>query len=92
MKKHELIESFADYADLSKAESARQLEWLFGKIMEEAENDAEGVSLPLLGKLKVVNTKERSGVTRGVAWTKPAGKKFRLQLGAFARDWFNNKE
>jgi nucleoid DNA-binding protein len=58
---------------------------LFAKIVEAAKNDGE-VVLPGLGKLKLVETAPRSGVTNGVKWEKPAGKTIKLRLSSTIKE------
>lgn len=85
MNKAELIEAVAGKLEVSKAEAGRTVETVIGTIIEGTLADGEGV-IPGLGKLKVVDTAPRSGVSRlgGVEkpWTVPAGKKIKLSLSS----------
>ena len=92
MNKGELIEAFADHANLSRAEAGRQIDWLVTKIMTAAVENEAGAVIPGLGKLKVVETKARTGQVRtgskaGETWTKAAGKKFKLVASTSAKDF-----
>lgn len=92
MTKGELIEAFADHANLSRAEAGRQIDWLVTKIMSAAVENSDGATIPGLGKLKVVETKSRTGkVTMGEkageTWSKPAGKKFKLLVSSAAKNF-----
>jgi len=83
MNKAELIEAVADKLEVSKAEAGRTVETVIGTIIEGTVNDGEA-TIPGLGKLKVVDTAARSGVSKigGVekAWTKDAGHTIKLRL------------
>jgi nucleoid DNA-binding protein len=94
MNKAELIASFADHAGISQAEAGRQIDWIVTQIMTSATENADGATIPGLGKLKVKTTKAREGVVqfgadKGKKWVKPAGKKFTLTVAKSANDFLN---
>ena len=72
-------------AKMSKKASKELTESIFEKIFKGVKGDGE-VVLPKLGKLKIAETKERSGVSKGVKWKKPAGRTIRLRLSKRAKE------
>jgi len=82
MNKAELIEAVAGKLEVSKAEAGRVVETVIGTVIEGAV--AGECVVPGLGKLKVVDTAARSGVSKlggaEKAWSTPAGKKIKLSL------------
>ena len=88
MNKTQLIESVAAKQEVSKAEATRIIEGVFETIKEGLANGE--VTLPGIGKLVVVETAARSGVSklRGEekAWSKPAGKTIKLRLSKAGKE------
>ena len=74
----EVVES-ATGAKVTKIKAKEIADTIFEKIVEGVKADSEAV-LPGIGKLKLVETAPRSGVTNGVKWEKPAGKTIKLRL------------
>jgi len=64
---------------LTKAKAKEITDAIFEKIVEGVKADGEAV-LPGIGKLKLVDTAPRSGITNGVKWEKCAGKTIKLRL------------
>lgn len=85
MNKAGLIEAVASKMEVSKAEAGRTVETVIGTILEGTVKDGE-TTIPGLGKLKVVDTAARSGVSKigGIekAWTKEASQTIKLRLSA----------
>ena len=83
MNKAELIASVAGKMEVSKAEAGRTVDTVISALLEGTVKDGEA-TIPGLGKLKVVDTAARSGVSKigGVekAWTKDAGQTVKLRL------------
>lgn len=79
MNKTELIASVATKLDISKAKAGETLESIF-EVITSAVVETGEVTLPKLGKLKMVDVAESKGVAMGKAWTKPAHKKIKLKL------------
>ena len=83
MNKAELIAAVAGKLEVSKAEAGRVIETVVGTVIDGAVASGESV-IPGLGKIKVVNTAARSGVSRlggdEKPWSVPAGKKIKLSL------------
>ena len=83
MNKAELIEAVAEKLEVSKAEAGRTVDTVVGALLEGTVKDGEA-TIPGLGKLKVVDTAARSGVSKigGIekAWTKDASKTIKLRL------------
>ena len=83
MNKAELIEAVAGKLEVSKAEAGRTVETVIGTLLEGTIESGEA-TIPGLGKLKVVDTAARSGVSKigGVekAWSKDAGQTIKLRL------------
>jgi len=82
MTKTELIAAVAEKMGVSKAEAGRTVETVVGTIVEGTV--AGECVVPGLGKLVVVDTAARSGVSKlggtEKAWSKPAGKTVKLRL------------
>lgn len=79
MNKAQVQDVVAQKLDVSKAEAQRIISVVVGTIVEGAKEDGEAI-IAGLGKLKVVETKATSGVAMGKAWSKPAGKAFKLSV------------
>jgi nucleoid DNA-binding protein len=88
MNKGELIAATAAKLEVSNAEAKRIIEGVLGTIIEGVKG-GECV-LPGIGKLVVVETAARSGVSKmkGVekAWSKPAGKTIKLRLSTAGKE------
>jgi len=88
MNKKELIAAVAGKMETSNAEAARTLDTVMTAITEGVESGE--VVLPGIGKLVVVDTAARSGVTRlggdEKAWSKPAGKTVKLRLSKAGKE------
>ncbi len=88
MNKAELISAVAERTGTSHAEAGRTVEAVVGAIVDGVK-EGECV-LPGIGKLVVVETAARSGVSklRGEekAWTKPAGKTIKLRLSKSGKE------
>lgn len=78
MNKAELIAAVAEKLEVSKAQAGATIETVIGTIIAGAV--AGECIVPGLGKLKLTDVKEASGVAMGKAWTKPAHKKIKLSL------------
>lgn len=78
MNKKELIDALAANLGTSKTEAASTLAIVTDTII--AGTLAGECVIPGLGKLKLTNVKESSGVAMGKEWTKPAHKKIKLSL------------
>jgi DNA-binding protein HU-beta len=85
MNKVELTQAVAEKLQVSKAESGRIIEDVIGTMIDGAKNSGECV-LPGLGKIVVVDTAAREGVTNGKAWSKPAGKTIKLRLSKAGKE------
>lgn len=80
MNKKELIDAIAANLGTSKSEAATTLTIITDTIIGAA--IAGECVIPGLGKLKITDVKESSGVAMGKAWTKPAHRKLKLSLSA----------
>lgn len=78
MNKAELIAAVAEKLEVSKAQAGATIETVIGTIIEGAL--AGEAVIPGLGKLKLTDVKESSGVAMGKPWSKPAHKKIKLYL------------
>jgi len=82
MNKAQLIATVAEKMNTSKAEAGRTVDTVISTIIEGTV--AGECTVPGLGKLVVVDTAARKGVSQlgGVekAWSKPAGKTIKLRL------------
>lgn len=78
MNKAELIAAVAEKLEVSKAQAGATIETVIGTIIEGAL--AGEAVIPGLGKLKLTDVKESSGVAMGKPWSKPAHKKIKLSL------------
>lgn len=79
MNKAQVTEAVSAKLEVTKAEAQRIIDVVLGTIIDGAKADGEAV-VSGLGKLKVVETKATSGVAMGKAWSKPAGKAFKLSV------------
>lgn len=79
MNKAQLIEAIATKLDISKAKAGTTLQDIFEVIATSVVDTGE-VTLPILGKLKMVDVAETKGVAMGKPWSKPAHKKLKLKL------------
>ena len=79
MNKAQVAEAVATKLEVSKAEAQRIIDTVVGTFIEGAKADGEAV-VQGLGKLKVVDKAETSGVAMGKPWTKPAHKAFKLSV------------
>jgi len=91
MKKAELIEMIKAVIEkntevsLTKKQAAEIVDEIFENILEAVKGNGE-VIIPHIGKLKLVETAPRKGVTNGIAWEKPAGKTIRLRLSKSVKE------
>ena len=89
MTKTELIEGVATKLEVSKAEAGRIVEAVFGVVESGVTGEGECV-LPGIGKLAVVETAARSGVSKlqgeEKAWSKPAGQTIKLRLSKAGKE------
>lgn len=80
MNKKELIDALAANLGTSKSEATSTLAIITDTIIGAA--IAGECVIPGLGKLKITDVKESSGVAMGKAWAKPAHRKLKLSLSA----------
>jgi len=91
MKKMELLEMIRAVIEkntdvsLTKKQANEIMNEIFENILEAIKNSGE-VVIPHIGKLKLVDTAPRKGVTNGVAWEKPAGKTIKLRLSKSVKE------
>ena len=83
MNKAQLIETLASKLGSTKTEASNTLDAVISTIIEGTL--AGECVIPGLGKLKLTDVKESSGVAMGKKWTKPAHKKVKLALSAEGR-------
>ena len=88
MNKAQLIEAVAGKLEVSKAEAGRTVGVVIDTLIEGVVSGE--VVIPGIGKLEVVDTAARSGISRlqGVekAWSKPAGRTIKLRLSKAGKE------
>lgn len=81
MTKLELTKKYAEIQKITKVQASKDIGVLFGIITEALKEDRV-VVLPLIGKLKIVKTSAREGVSmvtgKATPWYKKAGEKIKL--------------